>query len=226
MKKSALIILEKPWGAHISKNNQASVLPFFKGLESIDGSFDTYHSNFYEIKSFEQALDALTESNYKQYYIYIACHGGGLRLDGLNLTTVMHLIDQKAQEKNIVGVLYGSCLVGKNIGHFEAYTQASSICWKIGYKCSVNWLDGTLLDVNFLSNLIGLTDKRLHQEDYILDSIKNALLTYKSDCSIGSNGQENEKKEDMLLSESLAAVIQPKGQGKKPKDVSRLLFEE
>ncbi|MEH6595711.1 MAG: hypothetical protein V7736_09220 [Colwellia polaris] len=222
MKKSALIILEKPWGAHISKNNQASVLPFFKGLESIDGSFDTYYSNFYETKSFEQALDALTESNYKQYYIYVACHGEGLRLDGLNLETVMRLIDQKAQEKNIVGVLYGSCLVGNNIGHFEAYTQASSICWKIGYKCSVNWLDGTLLDVNLLSNLIGLTDKRLHQEDYILNSIKSALSTYKSDCSIGSNEQE----EEMLLSDSLATIIQPKGQGKKPKDVSDLLFEE
>ena len=102
----------------------------------------------------------------------------------------MRLIDQKAQEKNIVGVLYGSCLVGNNIGHFEAYTQASSICWKIVYKCSVNWLDGTLLDVNLLSNLIGLTDKRLHQEDYILNSIKSGLSTYKSDYSIGSNEQE------------------------------------
>ena len=78
----------------------------------------------------------------------------------------MRLIDQKAQEKNIVGVLYGSCLVGNNIGHFEAY---------------------------------------------ILNSIKSALSTYKSDYSIGSNEQE----EEMLLSDSLAAVIQPKGQGKK-----------
>ncbi|WP_159820722.1 hypothetical protein [Colwellia sp. 20A7] len=55
-----------------------------------------------------------------------------------------------------------------------------------------------------------MTDKRLHQEDYILNSIKSALSTYKSDYSIGSNEQE-----EMLLSDSLAAVIQPKGQGKK-----------
>lgn len=220
MKKNALIILENPWDAHISKNNQASVLPFFKGLESLEGNFDSYHSNFYESNSFEQALNALTESNYQNYYIYVACHGSGLRLAGLNLKTAMSLIDHKAQEKNIVGVLYGSCLIGKNIDHFEAYTQASSICWKIGYKCSVNWLDGTLLDVKLLSSLIGLTDRRLHLEYYILNSIKSALSTYKSDCSIGSNEQE----EDMSLSESLAAVIQPKGQGKKPKDVSDLLF--
>lgn len=46
MKKNALIILEAPWDLRENDQNVVSVLPFFQGLERLNGNFDLYHSQF------------------------------------------------------------------------------------------------------------------------------------------------------------------------------------
>ncbi|MCL1140874.1 hypothetical protein [Shewanella pneumatophori] len=225
--KNALIILERPWNLFRRESsvaidqNVVSVLPYFQGLERTNGNFDLYHTNFYEAKSFDLALDELTQLNYANYYVYIACHGSGLRLGGMNLTTLLGKVSAKAKERNIVGVLLGSCLVGKNTSHLEVYTESSSIVWQLGYKCSVDWLEGTLLDLKFFNNLMVLNEEELADNDSILDEMKSALSTYNPMASIGvdKNGSS------MLISESLTAIIQPKGKGQRAKDYSHLLFE-
>jgi hypothetical protein len=220
LKKSALIILERPWGYEDRDQNVVSVLPYFQGLEKLDGEFDLYHSNFYEATSFRMALDELTKLDYEQYFVYIACHGSGLRLGKMNLTTVLGEINEKANTRNIKGVILGACLVGNNAAHMEVYTESSSINWKIGYRCSVDWLDGTLLDLKFFYHLMALSEEQLFQKKEILDAIKSALKIYNPASSIG----EDQKSDVMLLSDSLTVVIQAKGQGNRAKDYSEPLF--
>lgn len=225
--KNALIILERPWrlarrGSEVEiDQNTVSVLPYFQGLERTNGNFDLYHTNFYEAKSFDLALDELTQLNYENYYVYIACHGEGLRLGGMNLTTVLNKISIKAQERNIVGVLLGSCLVGNNTEHMEVYTESSSIVWKIGYKCSVDWLEGTLVDLKLFNNLMSLAEDELSDKEAILGEMKSALEVYNPLASIGSD----KNFDPMDISESITAIIQPKGRGQRAKDYSNLLFE-
>jgi len=221
MKKNALIILERPWGCGKEDQNVVSVLPYFQGLERLNGSFDLYHTNFYEANSFLMALDELTKMHYDNYYVYIACHGSGLRMGKMNLSTVLGAINTKAQERNITGVILGSCLVGKNTEHLEVYTESSSINWKIGYKCSVDWLEGTLLDLKFFNHLMRLDEDDLYDKGEVLDGVKRALYTYDPAASIG----RDEKEKPMAIEDSLTVVIQPKGQGNKAKDYSEKLFE-
>ncbi|MBU2869749.1 hypothetical protein [Colwellia sp. E2M01] len=221
MKHNALIILERPWGCNEQDQNVVSVLPYFQGLERLDGGFDLYHTNFYEAKSFKMALDELTQMDYDNYYVYIACHGAGLRMGKMNLSTVLGEINSKAQKRNITGVVLGSCLVGNNTTHLEVYTESSSINWKIGYKCSVDWLEGTLLDLKLFHQLMKLDEEDLYDNDEILERVKRALYTYDPAASIGSD--KNDK--PMRIDDSLTFVVQSKGRGNKAKDYSQKLYE-
>jgi len=128
----------------------------------------------------------------------------------------------KAQKRNIVGVVIGACLVGNNTEDLELYTESSSIVWKIGYKCSVGWLDGTLLDIKLFNELMPIKSNLLFDKKHVINAMKRALRVYKPDEHIGWNKYD----EEMALSDSLAAIIQPKGQGKKAMDYSHLLFDE
>lgn len=222
MKKNALIILERPWGLSDNDQNVSSVLPFFQGLERLNGNFDLYHSNFYEKNSFVMALDELTQMDYDNYFVYIACHGSGLRLQNMNLTTALNAIYSKSQSRNIVGVILGSCLVGNNISHLEVYSESSSITWKIGYKCNVDWLEGTLLDLKLFTHMMLLEEGYLYDKEEIINTLKSALYTYDPRASIGIDA----KGEDISLSDSLTTIIQPKGKGNRAKDYSALLFEQ
>lgn len=220
--KTALVILEHPWGLDTEDQNVVSVLPYFQGLEKLEASFDLYHSAFYEAHSFEAALNELTKMDYKNYYVYVACHGRGLRLGRMNLGNMLHKLNAKAQHINLVGVLLGACLVGRNTHYFEAYTESSAIVWKMGYKCSVNWLEGTLLDLKLLQTLMALKDKQLQDKQPIITAVNQATQVFNADSEIGEDRDES----PMLLRDSLSLVVQPRGQGHKAKDYSSRLFSE
>lgn len=230
MKNNALIVLEAPWDLREKDQNVVSVLPFFQGLEKLNGDFDLYHSQFYEAKSFEMALNQLTKLDYKRYYIYVACHGSGKRLKNVNLTTVLSLITSKAKQKNIVGVVIGACLVGRNIADFKAYTESSSIVWKFGYKCAVNWLDGTLLDLKVFDSLLKSGKNDFKDANKIIKRFKEAISLYDANQSIGTDVTKTDENGDeyaldMAIKNSLTLVIQPNGQGHKAKDYSSELFD-
>lgn len=218
--KTALIILERPWGNGTSHNNRASVLPFFQGLQQLNGDFDLFHSQFYEEKSFKIALNEMMELDYKQFYIYIACHGEGKSLEGIRLSDALYAINDKAQTNNIVGVVIGACEIGKNITYLQAYSEASSIVWQFGYKCSVNWLDGTLVDVKIFDTLLRLKPKSFNDSKRIVQAFTQALTDFRPDACIGIDEDE----QPMLLKDSLTLVVQAKGQGKQAKDFSDQLF--
>ena len=163
----------------------------------------------------------MLEAEYEEYYIYIACHGNGRKLENMHLTSALDAINRQAKAKNIIGVVTGACLVGENVTHFEVFSESSFIVWQFGYKCSVNWLDGTLIDLKVFDTLIGLTEPHLYDREEVIALFQLALTDFRPDASIGTN-----KKDDpMPLSSSLTLVIQPRGQGHKAKDNSSDLFD-
>ncbi|MDE3271372.1 hypothetical protein [Pseudoalteromonas sp. G4] len=225
--KTAVLILERPWGEYISHNNRASVLPFFQGLQQLQGEksqFDLYHRHFYEAKSFKAALNELMALNYEEFYIYLACHGNNRSLEGMHLTTALEEINEHATKKNIIGVIFGACLVGNSTSHLEVYSESTSIVWKFAYKCSVNWLEGTLLDIKILNQLLNDTanDRSLlDSRGEITASFAKALSTYSKQSVIGVD----KKYQSLPLNESLSLVVQPKGRGNRAKECSELIFE-
>lgn len=233
LKKNALIVLEAPWELREGDQNIVSVLPFFHGLEKLSGDFDLFHSKFYEAKSFGMALDELTKLDYERYYIYVACHGSGRRLHNINLSTVFRLINHKGQSRNVVGVIFGACLIGRNIPAFQVYTEASSIVWKFGYKCIVNWLEGTLLDLKIFQALLKAEDEDFTSAKNLISIFKDALAVYDPQGSIGWELKKEKDDKGVVhyteiptkLAKSLTLVVQPKGQGHKANNYSDKLFE-
>lgn len=228
--KNAILILEAPWELTKNDQNTVSVLPFFEGLERLCGNFDLYHSHFYESTSFEMALENLTKVKYENTYVYIACHGRGKRLHKMNLRNALNKINQKAQSHNIVGVVLGACLVGNNTDIFSEFMKGSSITWKFGYKCVVNWFHGTMMDLAVFKELLTLSDDDLSSNDDILNQFRNVTYNYDPRGSIGCEIKYDEKGNEILTpiatSVSLSLVIQSKGKGKLPQDCSNLLFDE
>jgi hypothetical protein len=226
--KTAVLILERPWGERISFNNRASVLPFFQGLQQLqkeESQYDLYHRHFYEAKSFTAALDELMALDYEEFYIYLACHGNNRTLEGMHLTTALQIIHGHANNKNIVGVIFGACLVGNSTEALEVFSESSSIVWKFAYKCSVDWLEGTILDIKILHHLLRDTAKTpwiLSDRDEIAESFSKALNTYASDCVIGWDKKYN----PLALIDSLTLVVQPKGSGYRAKECSELIFAD
>lgn len=227
-RKNAILILEAPWQLNENDQNTVSVLPFFEGLERLSGKFDLYHSHFYESKSFEMALDNLTRVHYERCYIYIACHGRGQRLHNMNLKNALEKINKKAQEHNILGVVIGACLVGNNTDVMSDFMKKSSIVWKFGYKCVVDWLNGTLLDLSIFRHLLDIREPDLSNDQSIVKFFQKATYNYDPQGSIGYEVLRNEAGEDEFFSietcKSLSLVVQSRGQGKTPLDYSELLF--
>lgn len=228
--KNAILILEAPWELNETDQNTVSVLPFFEGLERLCGNFDLYHSHFYESKSFEMALDNLTRVKYENTYVYIACHGRGKRLHKMNLRNALDKVNQKAQSHNIVGVVVGACLVGNNTDIFSEFMKGSSITWKFGYKCAVNWFHGTMIDLNVFRELLTISDADLSSNEEIFNQFRKVTYNYDPRGSIGDEIEYDEKGNEiltpMVTSKSLSLVIQSKGRGKQPLDYSDLLFDE
>ncbi|NMH60208.1 hypothetical protein [Alteromonas ponticola] len=218
--KAALIVLERPWGYETSPNNKASVLPFFQGLQQLNGNFGLFHTHFYDKQSFEIALDEMLALEYDTFYLYIACHGFGRTLDALHLTSLLREINQQAKKKNIVGVVLGSCLLGENIQEFLDYSENSNIVWKVGFKCVINWLEGTFLAIKTFDTLMNAQHARLNNRDYILKKFALAYKDYRLDAALGKDRDD----QPVPFEDSLTVVVQPRGKGKRAQDMSNNLF--
>ncbi|MGI2056477.1 hypothetical protein ACRN9T_04690 [Shewanella baltica] len=221
-KKNAILILEAPWELSESDQNTVSVLPFFQGLERLRGNFDLFHSHFYEAKSFKMALDNLTRVQYERCYVYIACHGDGKRLHHINLANALKIIQTKAKQNNILGVVIGSCLVGNNTDILGESMTNSPIVWKFGYRCEVNWLDGTLMDLEVFDALLKAREPDFSDENAMLRRFQSAFRHYAPHAVIGNHPNG----EDCSIAEGVSLVIQARGQGHVPMDYSECLFDD
>jgi len=227
MSSTALLVIEGLWWTPEQKPKRPSVLLFLEGLESFRGDFNIYYANFYEKTGFRRALeDDLTNTREDRLFLYVAAHGTGKRIGGLKAKTGMKLpamfkaVKSAANYSNIEGVLIGSCSVGNNINDFISTTKNSHIAWIFGYTCEIGWMASTLIDVSIFELLMKLKKSDLKSTKKILDAFGKALGRFNGDYVLCK-----EKGKNIPLKDAVTLVVQPRSEGGKAQDETKILLE-
>lgn len=220
--RRAILVLESPWELDNEDANRSSVLPFVEGIAKLAGGTDVFHANFYDKKSFSQALDCLSKIEFANAIIYVAAHGYGKEIGGVKIIEALVKIADRTKGKGISGVLLGSCFVGQNTTAMEVCVEGSQLRWAVGYSSATWWLESTLIDCSILSNMLNLEEDDFFEKESIIEALARAVDPFSPDYEIG----EDEARNPAMLRESLQFVIQPRGQGKRAKLVNEEVFEE
>jgi hypothetical protein len=214
----AVLILEAPWGLYDTDINRSSVRPFFEGLAAESDHIEVHYANFYDLHSFELAFEHLTKVKYTNVIVYIAAHGYEDEIEGAKVADLLSVVKVKAKTFNISGVLLGSCYVGENETSLSEAVQGSGLTWCIGYRSSVDWFAGTLVDLALIRKLLYLFESEedvglLSDEAQIIEMFKAGLKLFSPSFEIGCHYH---KKRKIALRDSLCVVLQAKGSGKRP----------
>lgn len=224
MKNKALIILEQPWWDLGEDPEQVSVLPFLQGLDRLLPKVRIYHATFFDLPSFDSALEHLASAKEENAIIYVACHGGGGRIGGVNLSKMLERIGEYSKSWNIEGCLLGACEVGGRSEVMKASMVGSRMAWLAGYGVSVDWLPSTLVDVNILNAMSRLSEKNLSDTDSIEAAFSEALSLFNGDFSIGTREKKAVVTEECLRN-SFTLVTKPRGSGHRPTESSSRVAE-
>lgn len=134
----ALLILERPWYSLRNSAAQTSVLPFFQGLERLhEDQLAVYHATFFERKGFREALTHLMGHSHDHAILYVGSHRDGTHLAGesvfdakLRIKTAAEAINAAAETaKNIEGVIFSSCSLGRNDAEIESLFTGTRLRW-------------------------------------------------------------------------------------------------
>ena len=216
-KSKALIILEQPWWDLGENPEQASVLPFLQGLDRLLPKLRTYHATFFDLPSFDSALKHLSSVKEQNVILYIASHGGGGRIGGVNLSKMLERIGSYSRSWNIEGCLLGACEVGGCSEVMKDSMVGSRMAWVAGYGVSVDWLPSTLLDVNILYSMSQLGEKDLCNGESIEAAFSDALSLFNGDFYIGTKNHRGTEMEESLRN-SFTLITKPRGSGHRPAD--------
>lgn len=216
-KNKALIILEQPWWDLAENPEQASVLPFLQGLDRVLPKVRTYHATFFDLASFDSALQHLASVKEENAIIYIASHGCGGRIGGVNLSKMLERIGEYSKSWNIEGCLLGACEVGGRSDVMKAAMVGSRMAWVAGYGVSVGWLPSTLLDLNILYTMSQLREKDLCEADQIEAAFGEALSLFNGNFFIGAK-VKGDTVTDERLRDSFTLITKPRGSGHRPSD--------
>lgn len=210
----SIVVLEAPWSLHEQDQLRVSVLPFIQGMAQACGDIDVLHTRFFDKSSFDQALEHLTSgSKYDNTVVYIAGHGSGRKIQGVDIRHMMFQVGQLSKSKNISGILLGSCLVGDNTTTMETYLTETALRWMAGYRCSVGWMEGTLIDLSILEWVLDKTfDIKSEDIEYYKDIFALATKLFDNAACIG----EYENGLDAKMGDALVFAIQPTGRGRRP----------
>ena len=213
----AVLILEAPWGLYDSDINRSSVRPFFEGLARASDNIEVHHANFYDLDSFDLAFKHLTKIKYKNVIVYVAAHGYESEIEGAHISDLLSIIKSKARVFNISGVILGSCYVGGDVDSLVEAVQGSHLRWCLGYKSSIDWFSGTIIDLAVTNQLLHLYEREieddlLSDENKIVEEFKFALRLFNKDNIIGSF---QSKRHPAKLKDSIRLVLQPKGAGRR-----------
>lgn len=216
----AILVLEYPWGLDDADANRSSVLPFVDGVAKFAGDTEVFHANFYDKKSFGQALECLCKTQYSNTIVYIAAHGSKRKIGGVDLLEALSHINVISRDYNITGVLLGACYTGSDTVTIEVCIEGGAIRWCAGYASAATWLEGTLVDCAILSAMSDLDEEDYRDPDCLTATLKDALSLFDGNFTIG----HDVKKNPVALRHSMTAVIRPAGQGYRPREVSDELF--
>lgn len=218
----AILILESPWELDNDDSNRTSVLPFVEGVAKLAGNTEVYHANFYDKKSFQQALDCLCKTKFESTIIYIAAHGYKKKVGKVNIADLIFMVGERSKQFNITGLMLGSCFVGEHTSTMEVFVEGTNIRWCAGYASSTKWLQGTMVDCAILSGLSILDDDDFEDKDCIIEAFANAIAPFASNYPIGCDYDG----ELTSLEDSMQFVVQQKGQGNRAKVVTEEVFTE
>lgn len=219
----AIWILEAPWGLDAQDSNRASVLPFIEGVGKHLPNIEVFHANFYDKSSFEKAFDCLSKCKSLNTTVYIAAHGSKKKIGGVNIIDLLITIARKSVEFNITGVMLGSCYAGGNTSTMEVCIQESKIKWCAGYSASCNWLEGTMIDCSIIAAMTNINRlSTCDSEDTLVDALSRALAPFSTAYYIGKNYSN----QPHALGDSMEFVVQPSGQGKKARTVTKKVFDK
>lgn len=224
----AVLILESPWSLYKSDNNRSSVRPFFEGLAAKSDNIAVHHANFYDYASFEKAFTHLTKVKYTNAIVYIAAHGYGDEIEGAKISELLALVKARAKTLNISGVILGSCYVGGDEESLCEAIQGSGLLWCVGYRSSVDWFSGTMIDLALVHELLNMyqgsdnDEEHFSDLDKILSRFKLALSLFDQSFVIGDFYH---KRKRASLFDSLTVVVQPRGAGKRAVPCSDRLWE-
>jgi len=217
----AILVLESPWELDSGDANRSSVLPFIEGVAKLAGDTEVYHANFYDKKSFIFALNCLCKTQFKNTIVYIAAHGYKQKIGNMKISDLLFEIGRKSKEYNITGIMLGSCFVGENTTTMEAYIEQTNIKWCAGYSSTSMWLEGTMIDCAILAKMSTLDNRDFSKEHLLINRLAEALSPFSSTYQIGDDYDED----PINLKNSMNFVIQPAGQGKHAKTVSKAVFD-
>lgn len=217
---NAILVLECPWELDSGDANRSSVLPFVEGVAKHAGSTEVFHANFYDYRSFKQALECLCKTRYANTTVYVAGHGSRIHIGGVKVQDVLFDIGQKSKKFNITGVLLGACFAGKNNFLMEAFLEGTGLRWCAGYSSAVEWLPGTLVDCSILSRMCEMDPEDAEGRDSLVEMLGDALAPFSQTYPIGSDDEED----DVSLRDCVQFVVQPAGQGWKARTVTDDVF--
>jgi hypothetical protein len=221
MPRKAILVIESPWWTPDQNRRRASVLPMLQAMGNLSEHLAIYHSYFYEKHGFQAALkDDLSHTRENRLCLYIAAHGsrrtiGGTgETPGLLLSTVFRELQRnKVQYRSIEGIVLGSCELGGNTAELMNGLTGTRISWVFGYTCEIDWLSSTFIDVSILERLTRLRERQLESREEIVKSFAGALRRFSGTYPIGGDGHRR-----IPLSDAIALVTKPRGQGNVSKD--------
>ena len=216
----AILVLESPWELDNGDANRSSVLPFVEGVAKLAGDTEVYHANFYDTKSFKQALNCLCKTKFENTIVYIAAHGYKQKAGHVHINDMMFEIGEVSKGCNITGVMLGSCFVGENTPTLEVYIEGTNIKWCAGYSSTSEWLAGTMIDCAILSKMSDMENGDFSDLSELIGHFSEAMALFSNQYLIGKdyNGKP------VCLKNSMKFVIQPSGKGFRASEVSDRVF--
>lgn len=102
--------------------------------------------------------------------------------------------------------------------------KSSSIVWMMGYRGAVNWLESTFIDLAVFQKMTSLREDALTDRNKIFRAFSKALSKFNGDYKIASDrpGRRN----NIQIRKCVSLIIQPRGKGHQPLDMSRNIAEE
>lgn len=144
-------------------NGNHSVRALFEAVASIH--YDNPSAFFYDMfadKSSLSTVMAMRGSDKKTEVIYLASHGdenniGPNSTNAISRTEVRNILISNNKPKQIKGLFLGTCLTGNTaVARFFLENTSTNLEWIAGYDKSVDWVDGSAIDMIFFSKLAEL----------------------------------------------------------------------
>lgn len=219
--KRAVLIFEGAWELYETDINRSSVLPFFEGMARCHPDVEIIHTRFYDKRGFASAFQALCQGAFANAIVYVTAHGNGRTIGKADIFNVMLECNLASRVSNITGVVLGSCFAaGNGIRSTEhkilPLIEGSRIAWVSGYSCASNWLEGTLIDLCLIQQMLLAEEADFATFEHIAQQLAEALAGFSPTSRIGLCRKER----PVPLGEGLAFFAQARGQGRRARQIT------